>query len=518
MSASPLKRRTSGLLLHPTSLPSPHGIGDLGAEARAFVDFLQRAGQSWWQVLPVTPPAFGDSPYTSVSAFAGNPLLIDLRGLVQDGLLTDEDVALPPAPGPNVDFGWVWSHKRPLLERAFSRFTPAVQSRPELHDELEHFKRKQRRWLDDYAMYLAIHEAQGWKSWPEWERDLRDREPEALKRVKKDLGDKLDYHRFVQFVFHKQWQALRRYAKERHVSLLGDLPIFVALDSADVWAHRDIFKLDKQGQPKVVAGVPPDYFSEEGQLWGNPLYDWEALKERDYDWWVDRLGALFEHFDAVRIDHFIGFYRAWHVPAGAKTAKEGKYVPGPRSRFFERVEKKLGKLPIVAEDLGAVTPEVWALRDEFGFPGMRVLQFAFGSSSDSEHLPHTYTQNSVVYTGTHDNDTTAGWWRGLEQKINTGAPDRDWAANVRRHLAEYVNRDPEPIHWTLIRLALMSAANTAIFPVQDLLGLTSEARMNVPGVAQGNWSWRLPHGALHDGLAADLSRLTHLYGRVPRKD
>lgn len=502
------------MLLHPTSLPSPHGIGDLGAEARAFIDFLASADQSWWQTLPVTPPAWGDSPYTSVSAFASNPLLIDLRGLVGDGLLTDGDVRLPPAPGPNVDFGWVWAHKKPLLERAFSRFGTALENRASLRADYDAYLEANSRWLDDYVLFSALHVSQGHKSWDQWEPALRDREPAAIKKARKELASALDYYRFEQFIFDRQWAALRAYAASRGVSLLGDLPIFVAYDSSDVWAHRSIFKLDRQGKPKVVAGVPPDYFSAEGQLWGNPLYDWDELAERNYGWWIERFKSLLQRFDAVRIDHFIGFYRAWHVPADAESAKEGKYHPGPRSKFFEKVRKKLGEMPIVAEDLGAVTPEVWALRDEFGFPGMRVLQFAFGSSADSEHLPHTYPLNCITYSGTHDNDTVVGWWRELGEKASRGDGH---AAHVRRHVAEYLGREPTSIHWDIIRLAIASSANTAIFPVQDLLGLGSEARMNVPGVAKGNWSWRLTPGALDGGVGAELGRLTRLFGRKPKQ-
>jgi 4-alpha-glucanotransferase len=511
-----LDRRTSGLLLHPTSLPSKHGIGDLGAEARTFIDFLASAEQSWWQMLPVTPPSWGDSPYTSVSAFAGNPLLVDLRGLVADGLLTEPETRLPSPPGERVDYGWVWEHKRPLLDRAFSRFKGALEHRSSVRESYEKYLKQEKKWLDDYALFMALHQSQGHKAWTEWPKPLRDREKEALKSARQELAPLIEYHCFVQWAFDKQWAELKRYAADHGVSLLGDLPIFVALDSADVWAHRGIFKLDPDGKPKVVAGVPPDYFSADGQLWGNPLYDWEALEERDFDWWIDRISSLLGRFDAVRIDHFIGFYRAWHVPAGAPNAREGEWVAGPRARFFKRVRKHLGELPIVAEDLGAVTPEVWELRDRFAFPGMRVLQFGFGGPSDSEHLPHTYVQNAVVYTGTHDNDTTVGWWRSLSTKMAQGGAEGHGAAHARAHAVEYLGGEPEKIHWAMIRLAMMSPANTAIFPVQDLLGLGGEARMNVPGVAGGNWSWRLAQGALDPSTAGELRRLVRLYGRKPK--
>lgn len=516
MSHPVLSVRSSGLLLHPTSLASPHGLGDLGAEARAFIEFARSAGQTWWQMLPVTPPAGGDSPYGASSAFAGSPLLIDLRGLVADGFLRADEL---PAEQPTerADFSFAHTEKILRLEQAYRRKADVLGRKRGLAEDLEEFEHREATWLDDYALFAALHRAHAERPWTEWDHDVRDRSRDGLKRARRALAGEIAFHRFSQWLFDRQWRALKRHAVDRQVRLMGDLPIFVAHDSADVWSNRELFLLDRQGHPRQVAGVPPDYFSEDGQLWGNPLYDWRALAATGYRWWVDRFRALFERFDAVRVDHFIGFHRAWHIPAGAKTAKVGRWKPGPRAQLFRRLEKKLGALPILAEDLGAVTPAVWALRDQFGFPGMRVLQFAFGEpGSDNEHQPHLYPANAVVYTGTHDNDTISGWYASLGKRIAAGGKEGAAAALQRQHLLLYLDGMQDDLHWSMIRLVMLSAANTAIFPVQDVLGLGAEARMNVPGTAKGNWGFRLSRGALTEEHSARLSTLTTLYGRAPR--
>jgi 4-alpha-glucanotransferase len=509
--ASILDRRASGVLLHPTSLPGPYGIGDLGAEAHAFIDTLAGARQRWWQMLPVVPPADGASPYGAVSAFAGNPLLIDLRGLVSLGLLTAVELQAAELPaGDEVDFGLVHQRKLPLLDAAHARFVR--EGSTELRAEYTTYQAAQRTWLEDHALFLALHAEQGHRPWHAWPTPLRDRDAGALAAARHRLASDLDRHAFIQFVFDRQWAALRRHAHARGVLLMGDLPIFVAHDSAEVWAHRSAFLLDAEGQPSVVAGVPPDYFAEDGQLWGNPMYDWAALAQRKYDWWVARFANLFGRFDAVRVDHFIGFHRAWHVPADATTAKAGRYVPGPRAAFFERIVEALGDVPIVAEDLGTVTPAVWALRDRFGFPGMRVLQFGFGDiERGSEHLPHEYTPRSVAYTGTHDNDTIVGWYTKLEAAAAKGDGG---AQRQLEHVWRYLGNRPQQPHWAMIHLVMQSAANLAIVPAQDLLGLGTEARMNVPGVAKGNWGWRMHAGALNPEVLRIYTEMTAVFGRA----
>ncbi|MCK6545052.1 4-alpha-glucanotransferase [Myxococcota bacterium] len=507
-----LDRRASGLLLHPTSLPSPHGIGDLGQEARDFADVLAASRQTWWQMLPITPPSYKDSPYTSQSAFASSPWLIDLRGLVEDGLLDPADAREAEVPvTASIDFGRVMWAKGNALQKAYRRAAASSTARA----DLAAFAEAEKSWLDDYAMYAALHRAHGQRAWTEWPAELRDRHPDALERAKQELAEGIDFTRFVEWVFDRQWRALRRDVAKRGILLMGDLPIFVAMDSAEVWANREIFLLDERGLPKVVAGVPPDYFSEDGQLWGNPLYDWEVLRDRNYDWWIARLKRLFARFDAVRIDHFIGFYRAWHVPATAKTAREGEYVAGPRAHFFERVQEALGPVPIVAEDLGVVIPEIRAMREQLGFPGMRVLQFGFGDvEKGNEHLPHSYVPRSVAYTGTHDNDTINGWYRALEAKVREGGRDAASAAAQLDHIHRYLAGVPHHAHWAMIRLVMMSAANLTLFPVQDLLGLGAESRMNTPGRADDNWSWRLLPNQLDAETIRIFRELTTLFGRA----
>jgi 4-alpha-glucanotransferase len=510
-----LALRRSGLLLHPTSLPSPHGLGDLGAEARMFADQLRAARQSWWQVLPLVPPAGGASPYTSSAAFATNPLLVDLRGLVALGLLEPSELEAAVRPvRARVDFGEAHAAKTPLLERAHARLlaTPSSPHRA----ALEAWATTQ-AWLDDYALFEALHEAHDHRSWTTWPIELRDRKPAALAEARRTHATRYDYHRFTQWAFETQWQALRAELTARGVSVMGDIPIFVAHDSVDVWANRRCFQLDADGAPTFVAGVPPDYFAKDGQLWGNPLYDWAAQAEDGYAWWIERFRNAFQRYDAVRVDHFIGFYRAWHVDRAATTARVGTFKPGPREALFEAVHAALGPLPIVAEDLGVIVPGVWKLRERFGYPGMRILQFGFGDiERGNEHLPHEVDVASIAYTGTHDNDTTVGWYQGLTELVDAGGDEAGAAAAQREHVWRYLGGVPEKVHWAAIRQVLQCPATLAMFPVQDLLGLGSDARMNVPGVADGNWGWRLLPGQLDGDALRILGEQTTLFGRHPR--
>jgi 4-alpha-glucanotransferase len=499
--------RRSGILLHPTSLPGPGGIGDLGPEAIAFLDFLEETRQGLWQVLPLGPTGYGDSPYQCFSAFAGNPLLVSLDLLREEGLLGAAEVS--GSPEGDVDYGAVQAEKPKQLRRAFEAFEK--EATPARRDELVEFCRKEASWLDDFALFMAAKEAHGGASWSEWEPDLRERDAPALERARRELGVEVRRHQFLQFAFFRQWAAVRAAAAARGVRLLGDLPIFVAHDSADVWAHPEIFHLGRDGWPSHVAGVPPDYFSSTGQLWGNPLYRWDALARTGYRFWVERFRSALQLFDSVRLDHFRGFEAYWEVPAGEKTAVKGRWVPGPKAVLFETIERELGPLPVVAENLGVITPEVEALRERFGWPGMAILQFAFGADEHAnEFLPHNHARRLVVYTGSHDNDTAVGWWRG-----GVGDTTRK-PAEVERERAfarDYLGTDGEEIHWDLIRAAFASVAETAIVPLQDVLGLGSEARMNVPARASGNWRWRYRREQLTPALRKRLRRLTEIYGR-----
>ena len=479
--------RSSGILLHPTSLPGSYGIGDFGDEARAFVDFLVAGRQSWWQVLPLGPTGYGDSPYQLMSAFAGNPLLIDPRQLIAHGLLTLEDIGAPNFSAERVEFAQVQDFKDRLLRRAFENFKLGAGH---LAADFEEFCDGNRFWLDDYALFRALKDAHGGVEWTKWAQGLAHREPSALEKARGDLREQIERHKFDQFLFFKQWRALSEYGHARGVRLIGDIPIFVAHDSVDVWANREYFKLDHEGKPTVVAGVPPDYFSETGQLWGNPLYDWERLQADGFKWWIERVRFALSQFDLVRVDHFRGFVACWEVPAGETTAEHGEWVNTPGRELFTALTAALGDLPIIAENLGVITPEVESLRAEFGFPGMRVLQFAFSSDEENIHLPDNYPRDVVVYTGTHDNDTTAGWFAGLDDESET--PDAKKAE--REFCLKYLESDGQEIHWDMIRAALSSAADTAIIPLQDLLGLGSEARMNLPATESGNWTWRFKAG------------------------
>ena len=496
--------RSSGILLHPTSLPGRYGIGDLGDEAYRFVDFLVDAKQSLWEVLPLGPTGYGDSPYQCFSAFAGNPLLVSPDKLLEEGLLTEGDMRpAPPFPAGAVDFGKIIDYKRGVLNRAARRFQAGANGR--LRDAFDAFCAEQAYWLEDFALFMALKDAHDGAVWNAWPRSIATRNPDAIEKHAGKLADAVQAQKIYQFLFFRQWEAVKRYANEHGVRIIGDISIFVAYDSADVWSHPDLFFLDKQGDPTVVAGVPPDKFTETGQLWGNPLYRWSVMAERRYAWWIDRFRAALAQVDMVRLDHFIGFTRYWEVPAGEKTAENGRWVPGPGAALFHAVERALGKLPIIAEDLGVVTPQVEALRDQFEFPGMKVVQFAFSSDASDPFLPHNYSKNCVVYTGTHDNDTSLGWF--------DAAPSQERSFALR-----YLARSGEDFAWDLIRTAMRSVADTVVVPLQDVLSLDSEARMNFPGRPSGNWGWRFTWDMLGDEHRDRLREMVELYGREPSRD
>ncbi len=502
--------RVSGVLLHPTSLPGRFGIGDLGPEAHRFVEFLAGAGQGLWQVLPLGPTGYGDSPYQGFSAFAGNPLLVSPERLLDDGLLSAQDAARASSPTlDQVDYGAVSKAKRPLLRKAFEAFqrhSPAAA-----RHELEAFCRRHAAWLDDYALFMAVKDAHDGVVWTSWEAGIAAREPGALARWRRDCADAIAIRKFEQYQFFRQWAALRKAAHSRHLRILGDVPIFVAHDSADVWAHRELFQLTGGGHPAFVAGVPPDYFSATGQLWGNPLYNWDALAASRFAWWIERVRAALAALDLVRLDHFRGFEAYWEVPATETTAVKGRWVKAPGAALFEALEAALGELPIVAENLGVITPEVEALRERFGFPGMAILQFAFGTDPQAPGFrPHNFTHDLAVYTGTHDNDTTQGWWTAGVGDSTRSAAD---AAEEREIARKYLASDGKQIHWDFVRAVFASVADIAIAPLQDLLGAGSEARMNLPGRASGNWRWRFRAEALSDALRDRLHELATLYGR-----
>jgi 4-alpha-glucanotransferase len=498
MTSSLSSARSAGIILHPTSLPGPFGVGDLGPAAYAWVDMLAGAGQKWWQVLPLGPTGFGDSPYQCFSAFAGNPLLVSPQFLVEDGLLNAGDIAAPAFPADHVDYGPAIVFKNHLLEKSWANYRAGRGGG--LKQPFEEFLHEHKSWVDDYALFMALKDAHGGRSWPDWPADIRLREPAALVRSKQELNHVVGLHQFRQFLFFRQWLRLRAHARDKKLGIIGDIPIFVSGDSADVWANPQLFQLDAQRRPRVVAGVPPDYFSATGQLWGNPLYDWPALKRTDYAWWLDRLRAALLLVDLVRLDHFRGFEAYWEIPAGRPNAVVGQWVKAPGEDLFQRIHQQLGGLPLIAEDLGLITPEVEALRDRFELPGMRVLQFAFGDGPVNLYLPHNFNRRTLVYTGTHDNDTTRGWYAAAQDK------ERD-------HVRRYTCRDGSDIAWDLIRLGWASVADYAIAPLQDVLDLGTEARMNMPGRPAGNWSWRFQS---HQLTAAQLGRLgdmTALYRR-----
>ena len=501
-----LTRRGSGVLLHISSLPGPVGQGDLGPQAHAFTAFLAQAGQAWWQMLPIGPGGGAASPYQSTSAFAGDPLLISLERLAEEGWLDSADL---PAEGHGHPADGEASERvrRPLLRRAAGVFFERGPA--SARGAFDAFADGQRDWLDDYCLFVALKQAHAGRPWWDWEAPYRDRQVSALVQARELHGAEINFQRFLQWVFHRQWQALKAVAGERGVGLIGDLPIFVSLDSADVWAQRELFDLDEAGRPLAVAGVPPDYFSAEGQHWGNPLYRWELHKATAYRWWAARFWRLLQLFDAVRVDHFIGFHRYWSIPAGAATAREGAYKPGPGADFFEALRRELGGLPIIAEDLGVVTEEVERLRSDFSLPGMRVVQFSFGG--EAKLLPDAYPEDSVAYTGTHDNNTTRGW-------LDAPAPEGREAAQAhraerQRALAWGARLDSDPV-WGLVAAAHASASRLAVIPAQDLLGLDAQYRMNTPGTVEGNWRFRLQPGALTPEIAQRLRAVTQRHRRL----
>ena len=502
--------RASGILLHPTSLPSAYGIGDLGKRAFEFVDFLVQARQTYWQVLPLGPTGYGDSPYQSFSAFAGNTNLISPEILVEEELLTEAEIEeKPDFPEGKVDFGKVIEWKNALLRKAYERFR--LTTSVNLRGSFETFTQQVAEWLDDYALFRAVKLSQDQKMWLEWDEPLRRREENALLEARENLLEEIRAQKFYQFLFFKQWTRLKNYANAQGIKIIGDVPIFISLDSADVWCNPQEFKLDSDGSPKVVAGVPPDYFSKTGQLWGNPIYNWEKMQADNFKWWVSRVKFTLKTVDILRIDHFRGFAASWEVPGGEKTAENGRWVNVPGKELFLTLKRELGELPVMAEDLGVITPDVEELRDGFGFPGMRILQFAFGGDTENLDLPHNYKKNCVVYTGTHDNDTIVGWFYSQAGAGST----RDESQITREHdfCLNYLNSDGSEIHWDFIRAVEASVADTAIVPMQDLLGLGTEARMNLPASDSGNWFWRCRDGDISQQIADRFGKLTELYGR-----
>ena len=499
----PAERR-SGILLHPTSLPGPYGIGDFGPSAYAFIDFLERSGQKLWQMLPLGPTGYGDSPYQTLSAFGGNPLLISPQILMDEGLLERREA--PPCPfnhPSRVEYDYAGTHKLGLLKRAYLNF----KSHPKhpMAEEFEEFCERESGWLEDFVLFFTIKSQYKEKSWTEWPAPLRKRSKNALESFRKKYYGELQWHRFIQFIFFRQFEKLHSYANTHSIELIGDLPIFVAHDSSDVWSHPEWFLLDKEGNPTVVAGVPPDYFSDTGQRWGNPLFNWRELRKDKYRFWVERFGHTAKQFDLVRIDHFRGFADYWEIPADEDTAINGTWRKGPGADLFRKIESEYGsKLPIIAEDLGIITENVEELLESLGYPGMAVLQFGFESmqSDDtSAFLPHNLSKNQVVYTGTHDNQTVAAWWS-------------EQSDIVKDFTRRYLNTDANLIHRDMIRTALGTVCHTAIFPMQDLLGLGSEANMNRPGTTEGNWQWRMEQNAITPAIEEDLYSITVLYDRA----
>ena len=520
--------RKSGILAHPTSFPSKYGIGDLGKGAYEFVDFLEKSGQKLWQILPLGQTSFGDSPYQSFSAFAGNIYIISPDILVKKGYLSKKDIeVVPEFDEKNVEYGKVINYKMSLFRKAFKNFKE--------DKKYLGFCEKNAFWLDDYSLFMSLknyfieqrkntYESAEYKAyysanekkvklnaikdcfyggaWNSFPDDIRDKKPKAVEKYTKLLKTEIDFYKFLQYEFFTQWQELKEYANEKEIEIIGDIPIFVAEDSADVWSNRNLFSLDTKGFPKVVAGVPPDYFSADGQLWGNPLYDWDYLEATDYEWWFERIKAASKLYDITRIDHFRAFASYYSIPYPAENAINGEWVEGPRIKFFNMMEEALGKIDIVAEDLGTLTPDVTELMEQTGYPGMKVLEFAFDSGEENDYLPHKYTENCVVYTGTHDNDTVMGW-------LETAKPED---VNYARSYCQMP--DDEPFNWGLIRVAYESKADTAIVPMQDILGLGKEARMNIPSTLGGNWVWRLDGAALTDELADKLKTMSEKSGRL----
>ena len=493
--------RASGILVHPTSFASRGGIGDLGPAAYAFADFLAAAKQGVWQVLPLGPLGYGNSPYSSTSAFAGNPLLISLERLADRGWIERSQLAALPGGAEAVDYSTVFHQKLPLLFEAARKFLNSAA--PPALARLANFRRENQWWLDDFVLFDALRARYKLKSWNQWPREVCHREPASLEAARAEMADEIEVRGAVQFFFYEQWHALRAYCAERSIRIAGDIAIFVNFDSADVWTHPDLFRLNSELDPEVVAGVPPDFFSKDGQRWGHPLYRWDVMKERGYKWWIDRLRWATRSFDYIRLDHFRGFCQFWEIAVNEPTAIQGRWVDGPKDDLFTAVREALGGLPFFAEDLGYITPDVHALRDRLQIPGMAVLQFGFGDVGAHVHLPHTFKSEKVVYTGTHDNDTLCGWWA-------SGATDEE-----RAFAQAYVGRSDDGIHWAMIRAAQNSVANLCIVPLQDVLGLGSAARMNVPSLEDGNWRWRFDSTLLRSELAKKLAVLVEVSDRLP---
>jgi 4-alpha-glucanotransferase len=498
-----MRRRGSGILFHITSLPSKFGIGDMGPEAYRFVDLLAEARQGFWQILPLNPTDLfhGNSPYHSSSAFACNPLLISPELLVQSGYLAPGDLkSTPQFPGERVDYQSVTAYKEKLFAKAYERF----KKKKEMH-AFEQFCSESSDWLDDFVLFMALRSHFGQNAWSQWPQDIRDRRPEDILWAKEELGDRIKREMFLQYVFHQQWTSLKDYCSKKGIQIFGDMPIYVNYDSTDVWAHPDLFKLDNEKRPQAIAGVPPDYFSETGQLWGDPVYRWDVIKERGYDWWLERIRRNLTLYDLLRIDHFRGLVAYWEVPGGETTAINGKWIEAPAEEFFHAILKKFAYAPLVAEDLGIITPDVREIMHRFGFPGMKVLLFAFGDDpAKNPYAPHNVVPNSVMYTGTHDNNTARGWF------------EKEATPETKKMFFRYLGREitADEVHWELVRLAMMSVANTVIVPVQDLLGLGEEARMNTPSTTEDNWRWRLLPQQLDASVTSRLLEMTEIYGRA----
>ncbi len=506
--------RSSGILLHPTSLPGNYGIGDFGPEAFRFIDYLHDAGMKIWQVLPLNPTGYGDSPYQSFSAFAGNPLLISLDRLVEAGTLEPGDLAnVPDFPEDSVAFAEVILFKFNLLRLAARRFY--ASGTKERRAEFDRFCESHRSWLDDYALFMAAKDAHGGVVWTAWDPELARRNPDAMERWRRELALQIDAYRYWQYEFFLQWQDVRRYCTERGIRIMGDIPIYVAHDSADVWASPQLFWLDDAGNPLKIAGCPPDYFSATGQLWGNPIYRWDVIKGEGYRWWIERFRATLAMFDMVRVDHFRGFEAYWEIPGGSPTAENGKWIKGPGTELFEVLTRELGELPLVAENLGVITPEVEAIRKHFGFPGMAILQFAFSIDPQAPTFrPHNYVRELVAYTGGHDNDTMFGWWRsGVSDSTRTAADVEKEYKDASDYLGVPREQLDKEVNWIFIRQVMMSVADTVLFPMQDVLGLGSEARMNLPGSLGKNWKWRMHSGSLRAEDQERLSRWAAIYDR-----
>ncbi|MBQ1993853.1 MAG: 4-alpha-glucanotransferase [Lachnospiraceae bacterium] len=495
--------RASGILMPVTSLPSKYGIGCFSKSAYDFVDFLEEAGQTYWQILPLGMTSYGDSPYQSFSTYAGNPYMIDLCKLIEEGLLTEEECDAKDF-GDNdryIDYSKIYNSRYDILRLAFER------SNIESDKEFKRFEKKNAFWLEDFALFMAIKKKYDDVSWIEWPQELQDRQKKAIDKCKEELSEDIMFHKYLQFVFEKQWRELKKYANDKNIQIIGDIPIYVALDSSDVWSDKGLFQFDKDGQPKAVAGCPPDAFSETGQLWGNPLYDWDYNKKTGYEWWIKRIERCVELYDVIRIDHFRAFDQYYSIPYGDPTAEFGEWKDGPGMDLFKSIEKKLGKLHVIAEDLGFLTDTVKKLVEDSGFPGMKVIEFAFDSREDSDYLPHTYDKNCVVYTGTHDNETVRGWYENMNKD--------DKAKSI-----EYMNNKSTPlseIHWDFIRLAMLSVADTCIIPIQDYLGLGNEARINTPSTIGNNWHWRMLEDEINDELVEKIKKLTIISSRLQKE-